>query len=106
VKRGTTALAVLSVCVLPGCGTQPPKLEYADGPGPYNFDCNAKAGYYDDLNIHAPNGKLRLAGFVQVDSVAARPDPRWITQTEVFLLGPTLTPFVSLLGVRHSRCSR
>jgi hypothetical protein len=93
-KRKTTALAAL----LAGCATHPPKPFYADGPGPYNFDCSAPAGYYRSLNIHAPNGKLRIAGFIQFDDVAARPDAHWIRQAEVLLQGLTAGPFVSLWG--------
>lgn len=96
-KRAATALAALS-CALFGCATQPPKLVYADGPGPHDFDCAARAGYYRSLNIHVLNGKLRIAGFIQFESAAEQPDPHWIRQAEIALQGPEGSPAVSLWG--------
>jgi hypothetical protein len=95
-RREATGLAVLSACVLVGCVT--PKIEYEPGTAPYTFDCDAHPGYYQEFNIHASNGKLRLAGFIALESVAARPDPYWNTQAKVSLLGLNEAPFVELYG--------
>jgi hypothetical protein len=36
--------------------------EYAQGPGPYVFDCDAPWGKAKELNIRAPGDKLRISG--------------------------------------------
>ena len=76
-KRETTALAILSVCVLVGCATQPSKLEFAKGPGPHAFDCEAKPVYYEDFHIHPPGDKLKFTGVMEVVSVPEHPDAHW-----------------------------
>jgi hypothetical protein len=101
-KREATALAAMS-CVLIGCATHPPELEYADGSGPHDSDCSAPTGYYRSLNIHAPKGKVRIAGFIQFEDVAAQPDPHWIRQAEILLQGMTASPSVSLAGFVSQR---
>jgi hypothetical protein len=95
-KREVIALTASS-CALIGCATRPRELVYADGPGPYDFNCSAPAGYARSLNLHVPNGKLRIAGFIQFEDVAA-PDAHWFRQAEIYLQGTTGVPFVSLWG--------
>src|SRR5215813_10455889 len=97
-KRETTALAVLSLCALAGCATQPPKIEFADGPGPHAFDCEAHATYYQDFNIHTPNEKLRLTGNMQVVSIAEHPDRHWRSGITVYLRVEPEDPLVGLVG--------
>jgi hypothetical protein len=96
-KRETTVLAVFCVCGLVGCATHP-KIEYADGPGPYAFDCEAHPGYYEDFHIHAPSGKLRLTGLVQVVALAEHPDPHWVSGINVNVNGQAHEPLVGLAG--------
>jgi hypothetical protein len=76
-KREITALTALSVCALLGCATRPPKLEFADGPGPHAFDCEAKPVYYEDFHIHPPGEKLKFTGLMQFLSMTEHPDAYW-----------------------------
>lgn len=82
-KREITALSVFSLCALFGCATRPPGIEYAAGPGPHAFDCKADPKYYQDFHIHAPAGKLRVTGLMQVVSVAEQPDPYWRSSVSI-----------------------
>jgi hypothetical protein len=40
-------------------------LEYAQGPGPYAFDCDAPWGKAKELKIRAPGDKLRITGSIR-----------------------------------------
>jgi hypothetical protein len=82
---------------------QAPNIEYEPGTAPYTFDCDAHPGYYQEFNIHAPNGKLRLSGFIQIESVYTAQDPHWHPQVSVSLQGPTEQPFVGFWGFINSR---
>jgi len=102
-KRETRALTALSVYVLLGCATHPPKIEYEPGPAPYSFDCDAQPGYLQEFNIHAPNGKLRLAGFIEIESVHTPQHPKWRPMVSISLQGPTQEPLVGFWGVINPR---
>jgi hypothetical protein len=97
-KRETSALVILSACLSLGWAASPPNIEYEPGTAPYTFDCDAHPGYYQEFNIHAPNGKLRLSGFIQIVSVYTPQDPHWHPLVSVFLLSPTAQPFVGFWG--------
>jgi hypothetical protein len=68
------ALLILPL-VLYGCSTPAPntdlkdpprKIEFARGPGPYNFDCNGTSDHNDQLNIRSPNGGWQVTGFFRI----------------------------------------
>lgn len=99
-KRETSALAILvSVCLLVGCATSP-KLEFAKGPGPYAFDCEAQPNWYNDFHIHAPKRTLTVTGILEIAAIAEHPDPRRGSSAHVILSGKTDPPFsgVGLTG--------
>jgi len=95
-KRETTAMALSSMCALVGCATLSPKIEHAVGPASHKSECGPPAGYSANLNVHDPSGKVSAAGFIQVEHVAAGPDPHWISQSQVVLQGLRDWPFASL----------
>jgi hypothetical protein len=103
VKRATTGLAILFMWGSLGCATRPPKPYFANGPGPHDFDCDAPPGYYRELNIHATKGKLRLAGFIQVESVHTPQDPHWYPQAAIVFKGLTEAPFVGFRAFVNPR---
>ena len=74
------------------------KIEFADGPGPHAFDCEAHATYYQDFNIHTPNEKLRLTGNMQVVAIAEHPDRHWRSGISVYLRVEPEDPLVGLAG--------
>lgn len=97
-KRKTTLLAVLSAtCVLVG-GATPPSFQYEPGTAPYTFDCNAPPRYVQEFNIPAPNGRLRLSGFMQIESVNKPESQRWHPAVSVFLQGRTDAPYEGFQG--------
>lgn len=100
VNHGIPALAVLSVCSLIACASRPTKFEWATGPAPYAFDCEANPNYYEDFHIHASNGKLTVNGVMQIVAVGEHPDPRTGSSAHVILSGETYQPFggVGLTG--------
>jgi hypothetical protein len=97
-KRDASALVVLvSVCLLVGCATHP-SFQYEPGTAPYTFDCNAQPGYVQEFNIPAPNGPLRLSGFIQIESINTPESQRWHPAVSVFLQGRTDAPFEGFQG--------
>lgn len=98
-KRKTTALAVLFMWGLLGCATQTPKLEFAQGPGPHAFDCEAKPAHYEDFHIHPPGEKLKFTGVMQVVSVADQPDPYWRSGVSIQFGTQSAEPFARLTGI-------
>jgi len=103
VKRETAALAILFMWGSLGCATRPPKPYFAHGPGPHDFDCDAPPGYYRELNVHATKGKLRLAGFIQVESVHTPQAPHWYPQAAIVFKGLTEAPFVGFRAFVNPR---
>jgi hypothetical protein len=47
-------------------------LKFAQGPGPYSFDCDARSGYYNELNVAVPGDRVQVTGLIQV--LTARKD--------------------------------
>ena len=90
------------MCVLVGCATHS-KIEYEPGTAPYTFDCDAQPGYLQEFNIHAPNGKLRLAGFIQLESVHTPQHPQWLPMVSISLQGLTQEPLVGFWGLINPR---
>jgi hypothetical protein len=71
----STCARLLVLLIVYGCfgaiavadtGTASPKDEYAQGPGPYNFDCDAQADHYMQMKIRSPGGELRIAGSFRI----------------------------------------
>jgi RNA polymerase sigma factor (sigma-70 family) len=62
-------------------------LEYAQGPGPYVFDCDAPWGKTKDLNIRAPGDKLRITGSIRFLYTGLRPT-EWVPAASVALIQP------------------
>ena len=85
-KREITALAAFCVCGLLGCATHPSKIEYADGPGPHAFDCEAGPIYYQDFNIHAPPLDRRARAEV-IDLLSVGRRGRWLAVLGVIFEG-------------------
>jgi hypothetical protein len=97
-RRETTALAVLFTWGLLGCAT---KLEFAKGPGPHAFDCEAKPVYYEDFHIHPSGKKLKFTGLVQVVSIAEHPDPYWRSGISIMFgtqSDRSAQPFAGIVG--------
>jgi hypothetical protein len=61
------------------------EANFAEGPGPYSYDCDAAPGTYEHQNIHALGDKLKVAGYVQV--LEWRSDKKWAANVSVGLLG-------------------
>jgi hypothetical protein len=61
------------------------EANFAEGPGPYSYDCDAPPGQYERQNIHAPGDKLKVAGYVRV--LEWRSDKKWAANVSVGLLG-------------------
>ena len=92
-EASALAAAVLFGCLLFGCATRPPKLEFAKGPGPHTFDCKADPNWYNDFHIHAPNGQLTVTGVLEIAAIAEHPEPQWGSSVNVILSGKTEPPF-------------
>jgi len=48
---------------VPGPAT---RVEYAQEPGPYNFDCDAQAEHSRQMNIRSPGGVLQVTGSFRI----------------------------------------
>src|SRR5579863_8646965 len=43
-----------------------PRVEYAEEPGPYNFDCDAQTEHFRQMNIRSPGGVLQVTGSFRI----------------------------------------
>jgi hypothetical protein len=66
------------------------------GPGPYNFDCDARPGYFSDMNALLPGNRVQVTGFIQV--LSARKDAHWVATGIVGLAGANQLPKVGLVA--------
>lgn len=42
------------------------RVEYAQEPGPYNFDCDALTNHFRQMNIRSPAGELQVTGSFRI----------------------------------------
>lgn len=47
-------------------GSPTPNVEFAQGPGPYNFDCDASADHYREMSIRSPGEELQVTGSFRI----------------------------------------
>lgn len=75
--KGRTSKCVLLIAPFVICGciasiagadtsAPTPKVEYAQEPGPYNFDCDAQADHFMQMNIRSPGGELQVTGSFRI----------------------------------------
>jgi hypothetical protein len=60
-------------------------LEYAQGPGPYVFDCDAPWGQTKTLNIRAPGDKLQITGSIRFLYTGGKPS-EWFPTAAITLV--------------------
>jgi hypothetical protein len=63
----------------------PPAYKFADGPGPYSFDCDAPRGSYVDFSIRPPEGEIRITGWFRF--IQGKIDVNWASVASVALDG-------------------
>jgi hypothetical protein len=69
-------------------------LKFARGPGPYSFDCDARSGYYNELNVAVPGARVQVTGLMQV--LTARADRHYAATVNVAIKGAGDLPLVGL----------
>jgi hypothetical protein len=100
------SLAALSL-VLSGCAatSQPHmtqegmrKLDFQVGPGPYNFECDAPGGRYQESNVSTSGDKLRATGTMRF--LALRSHPGWAASATITFADSTgKQPFMGLQAI-------
>jgi hypothetical protein len=78
-------IASIAIAALATNGKPPPTFPFAEGAGPYSWECDAPAGKYDQINIHSPEGEFRLTGSFRF--VERRTHEKWASVATVALGG-------------------
>jgi len=69
-------------------------FKFAPGPGPYSFVCNARSGYFNELNVAVPGDRVQVTGLIQV--LTARRDAHYVATVNVAIKGAADVPMAGL----------